>query len=389
MKIFFWILFFSVFYTYIGYAVIIYLLALFRKKGEKPETGIPNDELPPVSLFITAYNEKPILAEKMTNCLQLDYPKNKLQIVFVTDGSTDGSPEFLKAYDGVTVYHHPERRGKMHAMNRGMQFVKNPFVIFTDANTALNPEAIKEIIGEFSNPRVGCVAGRKKVINTGANSASETGEGLYWKFESWLKENDARLYSAVGAVGELFAIRTSLFEPVENDTVLDDLIISFRILEKGYRLSYAPGAIASEKASFNVQEELKRKKRIAAGGLQTLFRMPGLLNPFKYGMLSFQYFSHKVTRWTFSPWCLFLMFPVNLTIVLAYPQNVLFIIFFSVQVLFYLAAFLGWLLDRKQVHLKILFIPFYFTAIHAATIAGQFRYFRGKQPASWEKAKRI
>jgi cellulose synthase/poly-beta-1,6-N-acetylglucosamine synthase-like glycosyltransferase len=364
-------------------------LALFRKKGQKPGTAIPDDELPPVSLFITAYNEKPILAEKMTNCLQLDYPKDKLQIVFVTDGSTDGSPEFLRKYDGLKVYHHTERRGKMHAMNRGMQFVKTPFVVFTDANTALNPEAIKEIIGEFSNPRVGCVAGRKKVINTGANSAAETGEGLYWKFESWLKENDARLYSAVGAVGELFAIRTSLFGPVENDTVLDDLIISFRILKKGYRLSYAPGAIASEKASFNVQEELKRKKRIAAGGLQTLFRMPGLLNPFRYGLLSFQYFSHKVTRWTFAPWCLFLMFPVNLAIVLFFNHNILFVIILLIQVLFYLAAFLGVYFDKRQKHYKFFFIPFYFTAIHAATIAGQFRYFRGKQQASWEKAKRI
>ncbi|MBN1926729.1 MAG: glycosyltransferase family 2 protein, partial [Prolixibacteraceae bacterium] len=341
MKILFWILFLTLFYTYPGYAVLIFFLTLFKKRKKNIEKPLSEEELPEICLFITAYNELPILPEKVENCRNLDYPENKLKIVFITDGSNDGSQDFLKQLNNISVYHNQERKGKMHAMNRGMQYVKSPLTVFTDANTSLNREALKEIAFSFKSPEVGCVAGRKKVINTGSSSAAETGEGLYWRFESWLKENDARLNSAVGAVGELFAIRTSLYEPVENDTVLDDLIISFRIIEKGYHIKYAPKAIASEKASFDVKEELKRKKRIAAGGLQTLFRMPGLLNPFKYGLLSFQYFSHKVTRWTIAPWCLFLLFPANLAILFIFPNNIFYLTMFILQCLFYLSTLIG------------------------------------------------
>ena len=203
MKILFWILFLTLFYTYPGYAVLIFFLTLFKKKKKNIEKPLSEEELPEICLFITAYNELPILPEKVENCRNLDYPENKLNIVFITDGSNDGSQDFLKQHNNISVYHNQERKGKMHAMNRGMQYVKSPITVFTDANTSLNREALKEITDAFTDPVVGCVAGRKKVINTGSNNAAETGEGLYWKYESWLKENDAKLYSAVGAVGDL------------------------------------------------------------------------------------------------------------------------------------------------------------------------------------------
>jgi cellulose synthase/poly-beta-1,6-N-acetylglucosamine synthase-like glycosyltransferase len=389
MTILFWILFFAVFYTYIGYAILLFFLTIIKKKRESLEDKNTTHEWPEVSLFITAYNEKNILKEKIENCLSLDYPKTKLRIVFVTDGSNDGSQVFLKQIPEITVYHEDERRGKINAMNRGMQFITSPIVIFTDANTSLNKEAIKVITSKFFDPTVGCVAGSKKVISTDKSSAAEAGEGIYWKFESWLKEKDAEFHSAVGAVGELFAIRTELFEPVPSDTVLDDFMISFNIVSKGYFLKYAPNAIASETASFNVAEELKRKVRIAAGGIQTFFRMKHLLNPFRYGKLSFQYFSHKVTRWTFAPWCFFLLYPVNTLIVLSDPENYFYFLILILQSIFYVIVLLGWIFEKINLRVKLIFLPYYFTAINFATIRGQFRYFSGKQSAAWDKAKRL
>lgn len=389
MDILFGILFFVVFYTYIGYALIIAVLSVFWFRKLQKHVHVHERKLPEICLFITAYNEKPILHEKIENCMGLDYPKDKLKIVFVTDGSTDGSEEFLAQFPSITVYHAPERLGKINAMNRGMQFVTSPIVVFTDANTWLNPESLKVIAYDFADPKVGCVAGRKRVVRTETENAAEAGEGLYWSFESWIKKNDARFYSAVGAVGELFAIRRTLFQPVEPDTILDDLIISFRIIEKGYRLTYAPGAVASEKASLNVSEELKRKIRIAAGGIQTLLRMPQLLNPLKNGRLAFQYISHKVLRWTLAPWCFFLLLPINAAIVIFDPQNHLFLAILVLQVLFYLLGFLGYVFELKQLRLKLAFVAYYFIAINMATIRGQIRYFKGLQPAAWDKAKRI
>jgi cellulose synthase/poly-beta-1,6-N-acetylglucosamine synthase-like glycosyltransferase len=202
---------------------------------------------------------------------------------------------------------------------------------------------------------------------------------------------DSELNSAVGAVGELFAIRTELFEQVENDTILDDFIISLRIAEKGYRIAYTPNAYAIETASVNVAEELKRKVRIAAGGLQTTFRLKALLNPFKHGILSFQYISHKVLRWTIAPFALFLL-PVVNWFVMQENSNPgvtpFYRGFFYLQLFMYALAIMGWLLERKKIRFKLLFVPYYFTAMNYASIRGWLRFLKGKQTVNWEKSKR-
>lgn len=390
MKLIFWVFFIAVFYTYAGYAIILFLLTLFKKKEKSSVAKKEDKEWPEVCLFITAYNEKPILADKITNCFSLDYPKDKLKIVFVTDGSDDGSYEYLKNISGINVYHEPERNGKINAMNRGMTLITSPIVIFTDANTNLNKESIRIIASEFFDPQIGCIAGRKKVISTDNSRASEAGEGLYWKYESWIKTKDSEFNMPIGAVGELFAIRSELFVPVAKDTILDDFIISFNILDKGYKLKYVPDAIASETASLNVSEELKRKVRIAAGGIQTAIRLKKFLNPLRYPKLSFQFFSHKITRWTYTPWLLFSLLPLNLLIIIlnSDPQY-LFTVIFILQSLIYFAAILGWIFEKINIHLSPFFIPYYFIAINIATIRGQIRYFSGKQKPAWERAKRL
>lgn len=390
-NLFFWVFFFVLVYTYIGYPLVLYVLTILKKHFYSGTKKKIQDYEPEVCLFVTAYNEKDFVQQKVLNSFQLDYPKEKIQYVWITDGSDDGTPDLLREYKQLEVYHEPTRRGKMHAMNRGMQFVKAPVVIFSDTNTRLNSKAIREIVACFSNPEVGCVAGEKRIVEKEADVAAAAGEGLYWRFESWVKKMDAELNSAVGAVGELFAIRRELFEEVETDTVLDDFIISLRIAQKGYKIAYTPKAYAEETASLNVKEELKRKIRIAAGGVQTLFRLKSLLNPFRFGVLSWQYFSHKVLRWTLAPASLFLLFAVNGIILI--NRGSVFItgfysLFFLFQLLCYLLALVGWYLENRKLRFKLLFVPYYFVAINYAAIRGIFRYFRGKQPASWEKSKR-
>lgn len=392
LQFIFWILLIILFYTFVGYAFVLFVLlkikkTFFTKKVQNSDISYEPD----ICLFVTAFNEKDYVNQKVANSFSLDYPKEKIQYLWITDGSDDGTPDLLRKYDQLEVHHLPERRGKMHAMNRGVKFVKAPIIIFSDTNTILGKQSIREIVAKFRNPQTGCVAGEKRIVEKDTDSAAGAGEGLYWKFESWIKRMDSELNSAVGAVGELFAIRTSLFEDVEEDTLLDDFMISLRIAQKGFNIAYTPNAYAEETASLNVKEELKRKIRIAAGGIQTIFRLKSLLNPFRYGILSWQYFSHKVLRWTLAPISLILILPVNFLIV--WQQNKwvetgFYTITLYVQVLCYLFAFVGWYFENRKIRLKLLFVPYYFASINYAAILGIFRFLKGKQTVNWEKSKR-
>ncbi len=392
LELLFWVFFFILIYTYIGYALILSVLFYFKKWLFPIKLNQFDKAFEPrVCLFVTAFNEKDYIRQKVENSFDLDYPKEKVQYLWVTDGSDDGTPELLKKYGNLEVHHSPDRRGKMHAMNRGMQFVQAPIVIFSDTNTTLNKFAIREIVAKFSNPEIGCVAGEKRIKENDADAAAAAGEGLYWKFESLVKKMDAGVNSAVGAVGELFAIRRDLFEEVETDTILDDFIISLRIAQKGYKIAYTPNAFAEETASLNVKEELKRKIRIAAGGIQTLFRLSGLLNPFKHGMLTWQYFSHKVLRWTLAPFSLFFLFVLNFFIIFRYNTWTgfnFYTLFFYLQLVCYLLAAIGWYFENRKLRFKLLFVPYYFVSINYASVRGIWRYFQGKQSVNWEKSKR-
>ena len=347
--------------------------------------------MPRVCMFVAAYNESSYVDGKVANLLELDYPQDLIQYLWITDGSDDGTPEMLKKYPQMEVHHLPERRGKIHAMNRGIQFVNAPIVIFSDSNTTLCKQAIRVMVDAFNDPQVGCIAGEKRIVNLKADGAAGSGENMYWKFESWVKRMDSELNSVVGAVGELFAIRTSLYTEVENDTILDDFVISLRIAEQGYRIAYTPNAYAIETASANVSEELKRKVRIAAGGLQTIGRLKELLNPFRYGLLSIQYISHKVLRWTIAPIALFSLLFINFFIVQnsgRWSFDNFYSIFFYFQAFMYLLALLGGFFERHKIRFKLLFVPFYFTAINYASILGWVRFLKGKQSVNWEKSKR-
>ncbi len=388
--IFFWILLLTIIYTYIGYPIILFFIVKIKKLFFY-EKEYKTEYYPSVTLFIAAYNEKDYIDNKVKNNLNLDYPKEKIKQIWVTDGSNDGTPELLKKYKDVKVYHEEKRNGKIGAINRGMQFIDTPIVIFTDANTLLNKDAVKQIIKLFQDQKTGCVAGEKRIHSKLADTAINSGENIYWKFESTIKKWDAELYSAVGAAGELFAVRTKLFEKVEADTILDDFIISLRIVKKGYRIKYAPDAYAVETASANINEELKRKIRISAGGIQSVFRLKELLNPFKYGIFSWQFLSHKVLRWLFVPFSFPLLFIFNLLIIIFYPNNSGFNVYhisIIIQILLIIFIITGSILKNTKTKKKIIFIPYYIYIMNYSVWAGLYRFIKGKQSVNWERAKR-
>lgn len=389
LEIIFIILLFIVFYTYIGYGILLWLLVkvkyIFCIVPKYPESN----EWPEVTLFITAYNEEQIVEAKMQNCIQLDYPKDKLKIVWITDGSSDQTNEKLKNYPDISVYYSPERKGKTAAMNRGMQYISTPITIFTDANTFVNSQAIRKIVHCFNNPNVGCVAGEKRINIRQKEGAAAGGEGLYWKYESFLKKLDSQLYSAVGAAGELFAVRTSLYQTMPNDTLLDDFILSLRITMQGYATTYCDTAYAIENGSANMREEEKRKIRIAAGGLQSIYRLRSLLNIFKYRTLSFQYISHRVLRWSITPIALFMLLPINTILIITLPYNMLYTTILILQIAFYASGFYGYFLSSKSIKNKVLYIPYYFLFMNINVIKGfLFLKRKRKNDGTWEKAQR-
>lgn len=391
LKITFWIALFIIFYSYLGYGILLFIIIKIRRMLGLGKKEIQNEDYEPeVTLFVTAYNEKDFLDAKISNSKSLNYNPDKVSQIWVTDGSDDGTPELLQKYDGITVYHEDARAGKIAAMNRGMYFVKTPIVIFSDANTNLGKDSIKEIVKLFRDPKVGCVSGEKRIYAKEADSAAGAGEGMYWKYESQLKKWDAELYSVVGAAGELFAIKTELWEEMEKDTLLDDFVISLRIAMAGYTIQYNPDAYAIETASSDVKEELKRKIRISAGGIQSVVKLRALLNFFKYGTLSFQYISHRVLRWTLTPLLLSVIIPLNAVIAVnegLFTLNIYSLLLLG-QALFYIAALLGWFLEYRQIRLKLLFIPYYFFIMNLSVYLGFGRYIKGKQTVNWERAKR-
>jgi biofilm PGA synthesis N-glycosyltransferase PgaC len=383
-EIIFWLSFFLLFYTYIGYGIILYFLqkGIVRKELEEKS----DENLPTVTFLVAAYNEAEIIEEKLINTAILDYPKDKIQFLFVTDGSTDETVNIIKRHSDIELMHSPERKGKIAAVNRVMSHAKNEIVVFSDANAMLNKQAIRKIVRHYQDPSVGAVAGEKRIHMEEKENASSSGEGMYWKYESTLRKWDGRLYSVMGAAGELFSIRTRLFESIDTDTLIEDFVMTMSFLRKGYRIAYEPEAYAVEEASENSREEMKRKIRISAGGLQASWRLRDLLNPFKYPVVSFQLFSHRVMRWTLAPLALLILAIVHP--LLAFTSGGFYAWTLIPHLLFYLIAGVGGMLADKKLKIKGLYIPYYFLLMNTSVYWGLVRLIRGKQTTVWEKARR-
>lgn len=383
MEIFFWTCIFIVFYVFVGYGITISMLAQLKRK--KTVENLADEDLPEVTFLVAAYNEEDIIEEKIKNTLQLDYPKEKLKLKLVTDGSNDNTNGIVRNYPEVELCFKAQRAGKIAAVNRVMPSVESPITVFSDANVMINKKGLKNMIRHFQSNLVGAVSGEKTVLSKDEDGASSSGEGFYWKYESFLKKKDAEWNTLVGSAGELFAIRTNLYENIDTNTLIEDFVMTMKLSAKGYKVAYEPEALAMETGSANIQEETKRKVRISAGGIQAVIMLWPLLNFFKYGKLTFQYVSHRALRWTLMPLALAGSF---FSIFFLTDQGWLYELIMIAELLFLLLALSGFALRNSETKTKALYIPYYFLYMHYCVVLGWIKYFRGKQQVTWEKAKR-
>ena len=381
----FWISFCILFYTYAGYPLLLLLLVSLKKKLSPPPRFEPRFVLP-VTHVVAAYNEGGIIEEKIKNCLSLNYPPGKMKIIFITDGSTDHSLSILKGFPSILHLHEDERHGKLAAMNRAMNFVDTDFVVFSDANTMLNRESLLLMMSHYQDDKVGGVAGEKKIALS--DGAVAPGEGLYWQYESFIKRLDSQLHTVVGAAGELFSMRSAIYTQLPKQIVIEDFVQSLKICSQGYVVRYEPGAYATENASLSVKDELERKIRISAGGFQAMTMMTSLLNLLRHPVLTFQYVSHRVLRWTLAPLALVALFVSSLAVWLSTKSP--FYGYSSLgQVIFYIAAVAGWLRASRNQSPGPVSVPFYFSFMNFCVFAGLWRFLTGGQPAAWKKADRL
>ncbi len=387
LVILFWISLGILFYCYTGYGILVFLIVGLKKivVPAKQESQIPGDM--PVTIIVSAYNERPVIEQKIHNILELDYPSSLLNIIFVTDGSDDGSTGIISKYPNIRLLHDPERKGKYAAIKKAMRYVEGPVVFFSDANAMMNPEAIKKMLIHYNDEKTGGVAGEKKIIVNNKTSSVGEGEGLYWKYESLMKSLDAGLHTVIGAAGELYSIRTSLFRELPDELIIDDFIISMQVCLQGYRIKYEPSAFASELPSASLPEEEKRKVRISAGAYQSIGFLKECLHFWQHPLLSFQFISRRLLRWLLCPFLLVILFVSNGLLVI-YNSSPFYGGMFSLQLIFYLMAATGWLFINSGKKAGLFTIPFYFVFMNYCLVKGFIRFMNGKQTVLWQKSLR-
>lgn len=381
-------------YTYFGYPLLISLLPS-RKEEVRSQTQ--TNPLPLITLLIAAYNEKNVIEEKIQNSLQSDYPQECLQLLVVTDGSDDGTPDAVKKFaaQGVELLHQPERRGKMAAINRAMPSVRGEIIVFSDANNLYQPDTLRKLVLPFGDPQVGAVTGAK-VILKGDGDLGES-EGLYWKYESYIKKQESRVGSCTSVAGEILAIRKSAYRRPPDNIINDDFFTAMQVIRQGHRLVYEPTARSSERVSPSAQDEIVRRRRINAGRYQAIALSRELL-PFQQPVLIWQIYSHKFMR-PLVPFFMIAALLANLLALLPYhrPQNLFFLpspfkfIFLSIQFLFYLMAGAGTYIQKNQGRSKLrllFYLPTFLTNSNLAALQGFFQYLK-KQPGHlWQRIER-
>lgn len=388
LMILFWSSAFLIFYTYIGYPLLIVLLArMWRKRDEYIEAS------PQVTMLIPAYNEEKYIAEKLNNTLSLDYPHGSLQILVAADGSSDRTCEIVASYKekGVELSYIPDRNGKMAAIVRAMQFVRGEIVVFSDANNMYDKRAVCELILPFSDARVGATTGAKLIVEDGRDLSAA--EGLYWKYESLIKSSESKLDSCVSAVGEILAIRSSAFIAPKEKIVNDDHYIVLDLLRRDYRVIYTPRARSFEYVSLTARDEVRRRTRMNAGLYQTI-AMSGSLLPFHRPLLVWQLISHKYFR-AFIPFALALLFFSNIMIVFLSVESssstlllLSMLLLLLAQIAFYVLAVVGNLFKFKGFAGKLLYLPVFLVNSNIATLMGFINFISNKQTHIWQRVRR-
>lgn len=377
----FWVSVGSIAYTYAGYPLILAVLA--RLWGRRPT--VTADHLPSVTLLIAAYNERDVIRRKIENSLALDYPRGLLQILIAADGSSDDTPDLVRGFAdrGVELSFSPARRGKVAAINHAMEGARGDIVVFSDANNDYDRRALRELVRPFADAAVGGVVGAKTVA-AGDGSLGEV-EGLYWRYESFIRSRETELGSCTGAVGEIFAIRRALFEPPPEAIICDDFYIATRLLRGGHRVIYRPEARSTERVSPSAEGEVKRRARIVVGRYQAILLAHRLL-PFRRPMLVWQIVSHKFLR-PLVPLAMVCAAASNMA--LAWSGPPLYRSLLVGQVLFYGLAEAGRRLGSRRPLGRVLYVPAYLVYSNFAALAGLFRLLvRRRGMHLWERVPR-
>ncbi len=392
IALFFWASLGGILYTYFGYPLLIFLLG---KLIHKREVVQPYE--PAVTLLIAAYNEERIIEEKIKNSLAIDYPKALFQILIVADGSSDGTGEITQKYadKGIELLYEPERRGKMAAINRALPYARGEIIVFSDANNFYHVDTIRNLIRPFGDPQVGAATGAKVIVQgDGSLGASE---GMYWKYESFIKKQESRLGSCTSAAGEVLAIRKHLYSQPPNDIINDDFYIAMQIVRIGHRLVYVPDAKSFERVSPSARDEITRRTRINAGRFQAIARARQFL-PLDRPLLVWQIFSHKFLR-PLVPFGMIGAALFNLLAVLFPPQarGLLILskpysmILLGLQAVFYALAWIGIHSgNRGETNklLRLFYLPAFLTNSNWAALMGFFKFLRGGQSHLWERIQR-
>ncbi len=381
LQIIFWVAAALVAYAYVGYPLVVFACSrLFGHKRQAVDGA--EEDLPTISLLIAAHNEGSVIAERVDNALAMDYPKDKLQIVVASDGSQDGTNAIVESYAdrGVRLLAFPQQRGKSAVLNDAVAQLDTELMILSDANTMMEPQAARRLVRWFSDPEVGAVCGWLQLYDT---RTGRNADGLYWRYENFLKSCEGRLDAVLGANGAIYAMRTDLFQPIPADTLVDDLTIPLLAkLSSGCRIVYDREAVAVEETAPDIRAEFRRRARIGAGGFQAIARLWQLLHP-RHGWTTFAFLSHKVLRWS-SPFFLVAMLLSSLLLATMPVYGLLLL----AQVAFYALALFG---DRLAVSGnggRLLRLPALFTTVNAALLVGFARWLRGPQTGVWNRTAR-
>ena len=366
----------SVAYVYIGYPLLLFLLARLTARTTKPNESF----LPSITLLISAFNEESVIAEKIENALALDYPTELLEVLIVSDCSDDDTDSIVRSYasHNVRLIRQQERLGKTAGLNLGVSQARGNFLVFSDANAMYQPDAIRQLVKHFAQPGVGYVVGNARYAKKAGQAASAESEGIYWKLETWLKEKESEFGSVVGGDGAIYAIRGELYSPLR-PTDINDLLNPLQIIVRNYRGRYEPSAICYEDAGDSFEKEFRRKVRIISRSLNAVRRAPRVLLPWTQPRHWFALMSHKVLRW---------LAPVFLIVALAANlflwHSPVYRVFAILQLAFYFLAAIGWVLGERRQISKAFYLPYYFCLMNLASLLGLVKFLSGSLSPTWQ-----
>lgn len=368
-------------YNYFIYPFFIIIISKIKTDSHIKQIK-ENADFPTISFIIAAYNEETVIEEKIKNTLSIDYPSDLMQIIVVSDGSNDSTPEIVEQYSTskVVSLHEPERNGKSAALNRGVAISTGSIIIFSDANNDFSDDSIKELVKHFTDPNIGAVTGAKHIYDNDKRQAA-AGDGLYWKYESKIKEAESHLGSITGAEGEILAVRKSIYKPINPSLINDDAAVTFNVVRSGSRILYEKNAKAYEEASKDLIDDFNVKVRMTAGGFQTLSGEKKYLFP-PADWFSFTFISHKVLRW-FAPHFLLVIFIAPMFLLHRLDMRII----LTLQLIFYMISLFGWLNRTKPLN-KLIYIPMYFSAMNCALFIGFLRHINNNTKSIWKKAER-